>query len=252
MRRLVIVALATVLVIGIGTVAASTPRGERGRSSADATGPRAPVVFVLGDSYTMGIYRIKPEETYAADTARTLGWQIIFSGHSGIGFVETGRVGKTFTTFFDEQLAWRPEPDMVVVSGGHNDWKYPPEEVGEAALALLNSIKSRWPKAHLLLMGPLWGGDPPAKPLAIRDALKQSADALTVPFVDPLQEKWITGNVRRGQGNAAEYIRPDGIHPNPEGNAYIADRFVASLRSLGLDHPQRGRRPTSKRAPAGG
>ncbi len=212
--------------------------------------PHVPVVFVLGDSYTAGIRAVPAERTYAAETARRLGWQIVIGGYAGTGFVNDGRIGRNFAELYTAQLAWRPAPDMVVVSGGHNDHRAP-ELVAPAADRLLRDIRARWPRAHLVLMGPLWGGDPTESARRVRDSLRRVAAALGVPFVDPLT--WITGNVRAGTGNAVTYVLDDGVHLTPAGNRYVADRLVGELRALGLDRPMLGapaRRPARSPDPA--
>jgi lysophospholipase L1-like esterase len=200
---------------------------------------RAPVVMILGDSYTAGIAGMPPEKTYAAETARRLGWQLIIGGYRGTGFVAPGHIKKTFRVLFDEELAWRPAPDLVVVSGGHNDWPKSPASVEKAAQRLLSKIKDRWPGTPVVLLGPLWGGDPTPAALSIRDAVQAAATATEVPFVDPLQEKWFTGSVKLGTGNAPKYIRHDGVHPNATGSRYLATRFSSALQRLGLAVPSR-------------
>lgn len=251
MRRLVSYALvATLAVSGCSAAASQPPKGQaratkaQGAGEADTTAtpepqraPAAPVVMVLGDSYTAGIDGTPPEATYVAEAARRLGWQIIISGYRGTGFVAKGRVGKAFATLYEAELAWRPTPDMVMVSGGHNDYSYDPRLVGAAARRLLTAVQQRWPDTQLILTGPMWGGDPTPAALRVRNALKQVATELGIPFIDPLAERWITGNVRRRTGTAARYIRPDGVHPNAAGNRYLAGRLVADLRRLGLDQP---------------
>jgi lysophospholipase L1-like esterase len=197
----------------------------------------APVVMFLGDSYTTGRLGQVPELTYAADTARTLGWQVILGGYRGTGFVAEGHVRKNFADLFDEQLAWRPSPDLVIVSGGHNDRNHEPEQVAGAARQLLTTIRQTFPDTRLLLMGPLWGGDPIQKVKDIRDALADVASEQNVPFVDPLKERWITGDRVQGTGNAPLYILRDGVHPSTAGARYIAGRLVADLRALKLTKP---------------
>jgi lysophospholipase L1-like esterase len=213
---------------------------EGGGGSGAAARAKAPVVMILGDSYTAGLPDVAPEQTFAAETARRLKWQLIIGGRYGSGFVTPGRTRQTFAMLFDEQLAWRPAPDMIVVSGGHNDWPHSYEKVTTAARQLLTTIKRRWPASRLVLMGPLWGSDPPPKGLQVRDALQDVAGRLRVPFIDPLAEQWITGDIHSGIGNAPAYIRRDGTHPNPEGNRYFADRFITDLRKLGLTRPRLG------------
>jgi lysophospholipase L1-like esterase len=251
MRRLVSYALAAVLTLSGCTASASQspkaePRRTAGTAAAAGTGmqgekpgrpEKAPVVMVLGDSYTAGIDATLPEDTYAAETARRLGWQIIIAGYRGTGFIAPGRIGKSFSMLYEEELAWRPAPDMVMVVGGHNDWRQDPLLVAAYARELLTKIRARWPDTTVVLTGPMWGGDPPPAGLRVRDALKGVASELGLTFIDPLGERWITGNIHRKSGNARLYIRGDGVHPNPAGNRYFADRLVADLRRLGLDQP---------------
>lgn len=219
--------------------AVGTGRGAAGGGGVGARA-KAPVVMILGDSYTAGLPDVAPEQTFAADAARRLKWQLIIAGHYGSGFVSPGRSHQTFATLFNEQLAWRPAPDMIVVSGGHNDWPHSYDQVTTAARQLLTAIQHRWPSSRLVVMGPLWGSDPPPKGLQVRDAVQDVAGRLRLPFIDPLAEQWITGDIHSGIGNAPVYIRRDGTHPTPAGNRYFADRFVTDLRKLGLTRPRLG------------
>jgi lysophospholipase L1-like esterase len=194
----------------------------------------------LGDSYTAGGQESPPSRTYASDTARLLGWQVIVGGRGGTGFATPGGAREPFPTWFVRQLSWRPAPDMLIVSGGHNDRNRLPAHVGIAARDLLARVKARWPGTHLVLMGPMWGtGAPEASVLAIRDVLEGAAHEVGIPFIDPLREQWVTGDRRDGTGNAAYYIMRDRVHPTPEGHRYIAARLAADLKRLGLTHPTR-------------
>ncbi|WP_084693355.1 SGNH/GDSL hydrolase family protein [Actinomadura atramentaria] len=202
----------------------------------------APVVLFFGDSYTVGKRGTLPENTYAAATARLLGWQVVLAGRAGTGFVSTGTGTVAFHELFESQLGWRPAPDLLIISGGHNDARYPPAQVAAAARSLLDLAARRWPGTRRLMIGPLWGnGAPPADALAVRDALAATAGQAKVPFVDPIAERWITGNRADGTGNAARFILPDGTHPTVAGGRYVATRLVADLRRLGLDRPVRTR-----------
>ncbi|MBW8485352.1 SGNH/GDSL hydrolase family protein [Actinomadura parmotrematis] len=193
---------------------------------------RTPLVYALGDSYTVGVQGGATRATaFPAEAARRLGWRLVAAGHAGTGFVGTGRIGKPFATLFQEQLAWRDAPDLVIVSGGHNDVWYRPARVERSARSLLDTVRRRWPGVPLVLVGPLWGGDPGRKALAVRDLLGRVAAAAGATFLDPLAERWITGDRRKGTGNAPAYIRSDGTHPNAAGNAYLAGRFAADLRA---------------------
>jgi lysophospholipase L1-like esterase len=249
--RLVWCAFAALLLLCGCTGSQATGSRKTARPKADPAPVHVPVVFMLGDSYTAGITSVPPEQTYAGEVARRLGWQVVIAGYAGTGFVSRGKIGKDFAALYQTQLSWRPAPDMVVVSGGHND-VYHPYRVGPAANRLLTQIKNRWPKTHVVLMGPLWGGDPPPQALRVRDSLRDTATTLQLPFVDPLAERWITGHIHRKTGNAQRFILRDGTHPTAAGNRYIADRLAADLRARGLDRPALGkpaRRP-ARQAPS--
>lgn len=245
---------AAVLALCLGLTAPATAGclagGGPGQGSAAADGPATtaaavrtspPVVMILGDSYTVGERGVRPETTYASAAARLLGWQVVLGGRGGTGFVKTTSSGRdTFLQLFESQLGWRPAPDMLLVSGGHNDWKAPPAEVAAAAHVVLERARQRWAGTRLVLMGPLWGdGSPPQRALAVRDALRGLAVQLGIPFIDPIAGRWITGGRFPGMGNALRYIKRDGTHPTPAGHRYLATRLAEDIRRLGLAQPRR-------------
>jgi lysophospholipase L1-like esterase len=238
MRRRLVACIAAAIALVAATGCGGTERRAR------AEGPprsrqaaRAPVVMFLGDSYTVGKLGQAPERAYAAEAARALGWQIIIGGYHGTGFLARGHVGKDFATLFDEQLSWRPVPDMVIIAGGHNDRIFRPTAVTEAARRLISTVRLLWKGTKIVLIGPMWGGDPAPDVLATRSALATAATEEHVPFVDPLGERWITGDRLAGTGNTRQYILRDGIHPTPEGAIYFAGRLISDLRQLHLTDP---------------
>jgi lysophospholipase L1-like esterase len=245
--RLVWSALAVVLVLCAGVFAGvqlhriGEGRALRGTAPGAEPDPRPPVVFALGDSYTAGVRGIRPENAYAAETARVLGWQIVVAGRAMTGFANTIGTNETFASLFTTQLAWRPAPDMLLISGGHNDVRMRPDTITQRANALLEGVRARWPRTQVVVMGPMWGGDPGPRALRVRDVLRGVAAARRVPFIDPLAGRWITGDPRRGTGNAGSLILQDGTHPNAAGSRHIAQRLAGDLRALKLDKPALGR-----------
>ena len=207
------------------------------------------VVAFLGDSYTAGIGDTTRDQTYAALTAQRLGWQVIVAGQAGTGLLAPGHDGNPFGKLYEMQLAWRPAPDLAVISGGHNDWPYPPSLEETTATQLVNRMRQRWPRTHLLMVGPMWGsGEPRTEALGIRDALKTAAKQENVPFIDPLAERWVTGSRESGTGNAPRYILKDDTHPNAAGHRYFADRLTEDVRRLGLAEPVLGQPITHPKA----
>ncbi|WP_051108945.1 SGNH/GDSL hydrolase family protein [Actinomadura flavalba] len=248
MRSLRVRRAAALLALGTlplsGCTAFGTSVGEAASAPAVTPPPVAasPVVMFIGDSYTVGNRTTRPETTYASATGRLLGWHVFLGGRAGTGFVSTGTGAQAFGPLFEAQLGWRPAPDLLIVSGGHNDTRFPPVQVAGAARELLRLAAQRWPGTRQVLIGPLWGHEaPPPTALAVRDALSAVAAESKIPFVDPIAEQWITGDQSAGTGNATTYIRPDGVHPTPAGHRYLATRLVQDLRRLDLAHPVRAR-----------
>ncbi|TDD82196.1 SGNH/GDSL hydrolase family protein [Actinomadura darangshiensis] len=234
--------VAVLSLAGCSALAGSVHKPAAADGPAKSEKPRGTpaVVMFLGDSYTVGDRGVEPESTYASATARLLGWQVVVGGRSGTGYTVRGRGPHAFLGLFESQLGWRPAPDMLIVSGGHNDWRTPAPRVAAAAHLLLERARQRWPGTHIVLLGPLWGtGTPQPGAIAVRDALKNLAGQLGVPFVDPMGEHWITGDLATGQGNAPRLIKRDRTHPTPAGHLYVATRLAADLKRLGLAHPVR-------------
>ncbi|GAA4130276.1 SGNH/GDSL hydrolase family protein [Actinomadura keratinilytica] len=244
MSRRVRSALVVLLALGLAGAAAVYLRSDSTSARNTAPRPRPPVVYVLGDSFTTGIRGLTKEQAYAGQAARMLGWQAVIGGRVGSGFAEPGPAKQRFDTLFTRQFAWRPAPDMMLVSGGHNDVLTPMGQVRRRTVALIRRIRAHWPGTHLVIMGPTWGRDVGAKAIRVRNTIRAAAVSERVPFIDPIGQRWFTGNRRKGTGNAVHYIRADNIHPNPAGNRHMAACLVANLRTLGLARPVRGRPAT--------
>lgn len=183
---------------------------------------RSPVVMVLGDSFTMGSGPVPRWESYAAQAARTLGWQLVTAGAAGTGFVNPSRVRRTFQQSFEQELSWRPAPDLLIISGGHNDHTADPGRVYGAAKRLLVTVRLRWPQTRIVVIGPIWMGREPRWLPAVRDAVAVAADEEATVFLDPLGRSW-------GRGA----ILPDGVHPTLLGHRRLANWLVTALHEHG-------------------
>ncbi|NUT38823.1 MAG: SGNH/GDSL hydrolase family protein [Thermoactinospora sp.] len=179
----------------------------------------APVMMVVGDSFTVGSGPVPAWGSYASETARLLRWQPVLAGAGGTGYVNRGRVGRNFQESFEAELAWRPAPDLVILSGGHNDRRWATLKVRQAASSLLWAVRGRWPETRIVMVGPLWMGKPPPKAFAVRDALAEVAEREGVHFVDPMRRRW-TG-----------HVLPDGVHPTAAGHRELARWLAQELKS---------------------
>ncbi|GAA3205612.1 SGNH/GDSL hydrolase family protein [Nonomuraea roseoviolacea] len=184
----------------------------------------APVMMVLGDSFTVGSGPVPAWRAYACQAARLLGWQPVVAGAGGTGYLNRGRAGRTFQQSYEQELAWRPAPDVLVVSGGHNDQRWSTAQVGRAATRLVREARAGWPATRIVVVGPLWLEAVPDKALRIRDTLAAVARREGVEFLDPLRRRWVTGD-------PSAVVLPDGVHPTSAGHLMLARWLARSLRS---------------------
>ncbi|PZG04756.1 SGNH/GDSL hydrolase family protein [Nonomuraea aridisoli] len=183
-----------------------------------AAEPAPRVMMFLGDSFTVGSGPVPPSETYASETARLMGARPVIAGASGTGYVNEGRVGRTFERSFEVELAWRPAPDLLVISGGHNDRRWRPARVRAAADRLLAKVRAHWPGTDVVVVGPLFMGEPPRRAYAVRDVLARAAQDGGVTFADPMTRRWPPATALR-----------DGVHPTHAGHELIAAWLAAEL-----------------------
>ncbi|MDP9846933.1 SGNH/GDSL hydrolase family protein [Streptosporangium lutulentum] len=183
----------------------------------------APLVMIIGDSFTVGSGPVGGWDSYAAQAARAMGWQLVTAGASGTGFVNPGSVGRTFETSFDKELSWRPPPSLLIISGGHNDREVSPGTVHQAVERLLELVGRRWPRTRVVVIGPIWMAKAPEWSYQVRDAIAVAAEEAKTPFLDPLGRSW-------GSGATLS----DGVHPTYEGHTKIAQWLVGGLRKYGF------------------
>ncbi len=199
---------------------ASAPAATAART-ADAA-PPVRAVF-LGDSFTVGVGATGP--TYAQQVAERMGWVRIDAAQSGTGYVADGGGGDRapFGDRVDDVAA--AGPDVVVVQGSVNDVGADPADVGAAAGDLYAELAAAVPDARVVVLGP---PDAPGVPrdavVAVRDALAAAAGDAGLTFADPIAGGWLT---------PPEESYADGLHPDDDGYAALADGLVAALRDAG-------------------
>jgi acyl-CoA thioesterase-1 len=176
-------------------------------------GNREPLVIFLGDSLTAG-NQLPADSAFPALVAKALGKK-----GRPIRMVNAGVSGDT-TSGGLERLSWLLEqkPDLLVVELGVNDaFRGQPVERIEANLRSIVK-QARAAGARVLLLGMRiptnYGPDYTQTFAAIYPRIAKSEKVDLMPFL------------LEGVGGHAELNFDDGIHPNKEGQAIVADNVL--------------------------
>ena len=180
-------------------------------------------IAVVGDSYTTGTDEggLGPK----AWTARA--WQslaqrgiriaadVAAEGRAGYGV--PGDHGSVFEDL--TARAVKPQDVLVVFFGSRNDQGVDPGQLADRARDTFTLARRFAPWARFLVIGPPWPtADVPDSVLQIRDVLNSTARAAGAAFVDPIGDRWFV--------DRPDLIGPDGVHPNDEGHAYLAQKIA--------------------------
>jgi lysophospholipase L1-like esterase len=185
-------------------------------------------VAVIGDSYTSGT----DQGGQGANAWTARAWQIL--AHQGVQIapdvVSEGRAGYGVIgdqgSYFEDLTARavRPNDALVVFFGSRNDQGVDPELLTEKARSTFDLARRIAPSARLLVIGPPWPtADPPDAVLQVNDIMNRQALAVGATYVDPIADQWFVGR--------PDLIGADGVHPNDEGHAYLADNIAPLIRA---------------------
>jgi acyl-CoA thioesterase-1 len=201
----------------------------------DLKAPVSHTLLFVGASYTAGLGASSPDEGYAADTARDLGWTAQINAVAGSGYLNPGphRQG-TFSQRI-QRLPANPEPGLVIIQGGRNDAAYSAATLRSAVCVTVSDVRRKYPAGEVVLLGniPISPSVGPPQ-LSVERSLSSASRTCRVPFIDPIAQHWVTrSNARSMQGRIPG-------HPNDLGYTYIAHRLVQALaqRSHGKISPQ--------------
>ena len=221
-----------VLVVVLGVQAIRHVGGEEVPSGGGVGLPSptgdAPAVLFVGDNYTAAGAGIT--NTYARQTAKTMGWVYLLDAQAGTGFVAAGQQrssanGPYFSRLDRVKSVFRP--DYVIVTGGRNDAGENSTRVVQAATSYLHAVRKAFPDARMIIVAPFWvDSRPPSTLLALRNAERGLAPALHAAFIDPLSQGWITNQ------NQSQYIGGDRVDPTVEGHAYLARLLTAEVKRI--------------------
>jgi lysophospholipase L1-like esterase len=223
-RRVLAPALVVAALLGSTSLAAPAhAMAPRTVPAADRAQPRA---LFFGDSYFVGggcSPDAKQDMAYLAGT--TLGYRTTVRGAGGTGFVAANPdydLPPYLAQIRDGALDVR-HPRLVVIAGGSNDVGQPVTQLKKNARTILRIARAKYPRALLVLVGPLdpYGGY--ADSIPIRDALRAVAERLHVPFVDDMT--WLGGH--------PEWLCDDYVHPTYAAQVPLGARLARALARRG-------------------
>jgi lysophospholipase L1-like esterase len=222
-RARLIIAAALCLLAAVGVVVAvnateNTP-GETG------TGTR---VAFYGDSYTLGTGASSPDKRWSTIVSRERNWNEFNPSVNGLGFI-TNRADSGEGSGDLPSLVIESDPEIVVVTMGLNDnfsYDFAATEIREQISVDLDRLKTALPDARFIVVEPFWYTDErPSSVGVISGWVQDAASAIGADYI-PGASHWIEGH--------PEWMAADGLHPNDEGYAAMAERMDAELTKLGL------------------
>lgn len=204
----------------------------------------------LGDSITEGCCATYPEWGYVDVLKHKLG--LAEARNYGIGGTriarqripsEEAKFDRDFCSRVSEMDA---DADVVVVFGGTNDHGHGDAPLGTdadrtpdtfcgACHVLFSSLLARFPHAKIVILTPLHRmseNEPkPGSGAVLEDyvtIIRQTAAAYQLPVLDLFE----TSAIRAHIPEIAAQFTTDGLHPNDQGHALLAEEIAAFLRQL--------------------
>ena len=215
---------------------------ENGREAALLTGceqwlqpdrrPGVPTVAIVGASFTAGVGAEDPAGSWAVLLARQLHWNAFVYGVPGAGYVHPGlgRKGPVAAEIARAHLG-ALRPSLVIVQAGHDDQSVPPDLERLRVQQTVAMIRAQAPGAQIALVTVFAGRKRQHALYQIDQAIVAGAMAADpqVIIMDPLASGWRFPHAR------------DGLHPSPEGDAWIAGKVAGILRQNGVRPAPAGR-----------
>lgn len=154
---------------------------------------RGPKTIVLGDSFTEGTGALSPGNGvayplgYVQALADVLGWNDISpSGIGGTGYLNVSGGPRTYRTRLATDVV-PYDPELLIITGGINDFAYTQAQIYAEALLLYTQAKSSLPDATIVVVSPFLNNGVGAVSSALWNcylAVKQAASDAGVLFVD--------------------------------------------------------------------
>ncbi len=150
------------------------------------------------------------------------GWIVIKDGIGGTGYVNGDTDEAAFLDRIEEDCA-AYVPDLVLVAGGINDaGKYPASDIASVAARTIGKLKRCEPDAEVVMLSPFAPASVTPPTAELVSVLADVAEAERVDYIEVTD--LLTGR--------HDLVGSDGVHPNDDGHAFLADRIGAALEPL--------------------
>ncbi|GAB2453236.1 lysophospholipase L1-like esterase [Conyzicola lurida] len=222
-RVKLIIAAALCAVVAIGVAVAVIASKPETPTAGTGTGTR---VAFYGDSYTLGTGASSPEKRWSTIVSSERNWNEFNPSVNGLGFINNR---STFGEGDLPDLVIDSDPEIVFVTMGLND-NFSYDRAADEIHAQIDDDFARLTEAltdaRFIVVEPFWyTDDRPESVGVIIDWVKDAAADADADYISGASH-WIEGH--------PEWMAADGLHPNDEGYAAMADRMNEELEKLGL------------------
>lgn len=223
-RRALLTTLAAIAASAL--VGCAAPTGSAAPASSAPVEGDGPLVAFYGDSYTLGTGASDPSQRWSSIIAGDRGWREFNPSVNGLGYVRN----RPFVGDGDvPSMIIEQKPDIVFVTMGLNDnfaYERAGEEIRDAMIADFDRLVAGLPDARFIVVEPFWYTDErPESVEIIGGWQREQAERIGAEYIAGAS-RWIEGQ--------PDWMAIDGLHPNDEGYAAMAERMDAELEKLGL------------------
>lgn len=187
-----------------------------------------PLVAFYGDSYTLGTGASTPTVRWSTVISEQRGWREFNPSVNGLGFINNrsafGPDSGDLPSLIIEQ-----KPDIVFVTMGLNDnfgYDFAADDIHSQIDEDLTRLHDDLPDARFIVVEPFWYTDERPESLGVISGwVEEAAGDIGADYI-PGASHWIEGH--------PEWMASDGLHPNDDGYAAMAEQMDAALTDLGL------------------
>jgi lysophospholipase L1-like esterase len=176
-----------------------------------------PKVAFLGDSYTAGSGSSQPEKRWSSIVSTRESWE-----EHNFGVPKTGyATDNSYLGRLAEIIAMKP--DIVVISGGINDWSTlnnDPAALFQAVSNTFAQVRGGLPSATIVGVGPSFTGDLTSARIAFDQAVAEATNSVGGVYVSLIAPTAVI---------QPEMVLSDRTHVNDDGHAAIANRVISVL-----------------------